>query len=56
MTSTALSDEQRERLEALEERLNTGWEMQGEKVDRYWVKLLRQYENLYDELREAGYV
>lgn len=43
-------------LATLEERLNNGWQMEGDKVDRYFVKLLTEYEAVYDELRAAGHV
>ena len=43
-------------LATLEQRLNRGWEMQGDEVDAHFEKLLRRYEAIYDELRDAGHV
>lgn len=40
----------------LEERLNKGWDMEGDKVDRLFVKVLAEYEATYDELKAAGNV
>lgn len=43
-------------LAKLEKRLNKGITMSGDDVDRLFIKLLRRYERIYDELRAAGHV
>lgn len=43
------------RLAELEARLHRGFEMEGERVDRHFEKLLQEYEAIYDELKAAGY-
>lgn len=43
-------------LATLEARLEKGWTMQGDNVDRHFVKVLAEYEAVYDELRAAGHV
>jgi hypothetical protein len=44
------------KLAELEARLNRGFEMKGERVDRHFEKLLQEYEDIYDELKAAGHV
>lgn len=43
------------RIAELEARLNRGFEMEGERVDRHFEKLLAEYEATYDELKAAGH-